>query len=222
MGNDTYEIFTVSMPVKQCMAKGRVCCFLWVKKKEDNIFSYLPLLTVPPNHVIIEYNSTIMYDGARLTLREGTNATIKCKSLATRPPAVITWYLDGVEVSSDLSNAHIPPHPNDSLLYNATSILNVNCSRMMHWKVLRCQATVSGISQDQMVILNVVPDETEHVTNETYSSEFEFWHKMVCSMKIEIWYEYCKALYTLIPVHIYHNISNTMWYGGCEGQISIY
>ena len=118
-------------------------------------------LAVPPKRVVIEYNSIIMHDGSRLTLTEGTNATVKCKSLATRPAAMITWYLDDAEVPADLSYTDFSLHTNDEELDDVTSILNLPCGNQLNWKVLRCQASVSGLTLDQRVVLKVVAGESD-------------------------------------------------------------
>ncbi|XP_063960329.1 nephrin-like [Lytechinus pictus] len=110
---------------------------------------------VPPTNVTIAFKVAIISDGGTLTLDEGTENIVTCKSIGTRPASVITWYLDGVHVTSGVRRSEYSPSANDRRLQDASSSIIIQPSREHHEQVLRCQATTFGISRDVSIRLSV-------------------------------------------------------------------
>ncbi|XP_011660853.2 roundabout homolog 1 isoform X2 [Strongylocentrotus purpuratus] len=123
---------------------------------ESSLTKFIQLdVQVPPRNVNIALQSAIVSDGGTLTLQEGTPSTITCESLGTRPASAITWYLDGVQVSSGVGRPVFSPNMNDGRLQDASSSIIIQPTRAQHEQVLRCQATTFGISHDTSVRLSV-------------------------------------------------------------------
>eukprot|EP00057_Strongylocentrotus_purpuratus_P006234 XP_011660708.1 PREDICTED: hemicentin-1 [Strongylocentrotus purpuratus] len=123
---------------------------------ESSLTKFIQLdVQVPPRNVNIALQSATVYDGGTLTLQEGTPSTITCESLGTRPASAITWYLDGVQVSSGVGRPEFSPNVDDSRLQDASSSIIIQPTKAQHEQVLRCQATTFGISHDTSIRLSV-------------------------------------------------------------------
>ncbi|XP_030834549.1 nephrin [Strongylocentrotus purpuratus] len=123
---------------------------------ESSLTKFIQLdVQVPPRNVNIALQSATLYDGGTLTLQEGTPSTITCESLGTRPASAITWYLDGVQVSSGVGRPEFSPNVDDSRLQDASSSIVIQPTKAQHEQVLRCQATTFGISHDTSIRLSV-------------------------------------------------------------------
>ncbi|XP_063960258.1 cell adhesion molecule DSCAM-like [Lytechinus pictus] len=110
---------------------------------------------VPPTNVTIAFNAAIISNGGTLTLDEGSANIVTCKSIGTRPASAITWYLDGVHVTSGVRTPEYSPSANDSRLQDASSSIIIQPSREHHGQFLRCQATTFGISRGVGIRLSV-------------------------------------------------------------------
>ena len=97
----------------------------------------------------IRYNSASLSDGRTLTVVEGTELTIKCRSNGTRVPSTITWYLDNV--LSDSLNGEYLPNPRDSRLLDTESSLVIR--PYSGNQTLRCRAKVLWVSVDKSILL---------------------------------------------------------------------
>lgn len=104
---------------------------------------YFNFVTVPPENVQITIQPT--------ELKPGEEATLTCNSSPSNPPAVITWWKDGLrELNTNTSIS-------DGYFFStsSTSVLKLKVSKNDNGKVITCQSANEKLQQSVHEVLTL-------------------------------------------------------------------